>query len=72
MLPGQQSCNVDTNIKKAIPGNFLVMQRVKDPVVSLQWLGWLLWSRFDPWPQELPQATGAARKNSWAPSPSPQ
>ena len=21
----------------------------KDPALSLLWLGWLLWSRFDPW-----------------------
>ena len=25
-------------------------QRVKDPKLSLQWLGLLLWHWFDPWP----------------------
>ena len=25
-------------------------QQVKDLVLSLQWLGFLLWHRFDPWP----------------------
>ena len=25
-------------------------QQVKDPVLSLQWLGLLPWHRFDPWP----------------------
>lgn len=64
MLPGQQSCNVDTNIKKAIPGNFLVMQGVKDPVVSLQWLRSQLWCEFDPWPQKvfMPQGEPAPPK----------
>ena len=27
-----------------------MVQQVKDLVVSLQWLGLLLWSGFDPWP----------------------
>ena len=27
-----------------------MVQRVKDPVLSLQQLGLLLWCRFDPWP----------------------
>ena len=26
-----------------------MMQWVKDPVLSLQWLRFLLWCRFDPW-----------------------
>ena len=25
-------------------------QRVKDWALSLQWLEWLLWHRFEPWP----------------------
>ena len=40
---------------------FLVAQQVKD-LVSLQWLGSLLWYRFDPWPWELPHAMGMAKK----------
>ena len=28
----------------------LVAEQVKDPALSLQWLGSLLWSGFDPWP----------------------
>ena len=35
----------------------LVVQQVKDPALSLQWLG------FDPWPRELPYASGMAKKN---------
>ena len=27
-----------------------MVQQVKDPVLSLLWLGLLLWYRFDPWP----------------------
>ena len=27
----------------------LVAQRVKDPALSLQWLGSRQWGRFDPW-----------------------
>ena len=28
-------------------------QWIKDPVLSLQWLGLLLWHRFDPWPRNF-------------------
>ena len=31
-------------------GSSLVTQWVKDPVLSLLWLGLLLWRGFDPWP----------------------
>ena len=31
----------------------MVAQRVKDPVLSLQQLGLLLWHGFDPWPQNF-------------------
>ena len=31
-------------------GSSLVVQLVKDPVLSLQWLRSLLWCRLDPWP----------------------
>ena len=43
-------------------GRFLVVQWVKDLVLSLQWLGLLLWHEFDPWPGELPHAGGEAKK----------
>ena len=33
-----------------------------DLALSLQWLGWLLWHRFESWPRELPHAVGAAKK----------
>ena len=31
-------------------GSSLMVQQVKDPTLSLLWLGSLLWLRFDPWP----------------------
>ena len=30
-----------------------MVQRVKDPDLSLEQLGSLLWSRFDPWPKKF-------------------
>ena len=39
-----------------------VAQLVKDPVLSLQQLGVLLWPRFNPWPGELLHARGTAKK----------
>ena len=35
-------------------------QRVKDALLSLLWLGSLLWREFSPWAQELPHATDMA------------
>ena len=32
-------------------------QQVKDALLSLLWLGSLLWREFSPWAQELPHAT---------------
>ena len=37
-------------------------QRVKDALLSLLWLGSLLWREFSPWAQELPHATDMALK----------
>ena len=37
-------------------------QQVKDLALSLLQLGLLLWHGFDPWPWELPHATGEAKK----------
>ena len=34
-------------------GSSLGAQRVKDPVLSLQWLGLLLWQGFSPWPRNF-------------------
>ena len=38
-------------------------QRVKDPALSLLWLGSLLWDKFDPWPRNflLPQLRGSLK-----------
>ena len=30
-----------------------MVQQVKDPAVSLQWLGSLLWQGFKPWPKNF-------------------
>ena len=40
----------------------LWVRQVKDLVLSLQWLRLLLWHGLGPWPRELPQATGMAKK----------
>ena len=37
-------------------------QRVKDLMVSLQWLGLLLWHGLNPWPRNFCITVGAARK----------
>ena len=41
------------------------MHQVKDPVLSLQWLGSLLWCRFNPWPGNfhMPWAQPKKKKN---------
>ena len=39
-------------------------QKVKDPALSLQWLGSLLWHGFNPWPWELPHAINIAKQKS--------
>ena len=41
-------------------------QPVKDPALSLQWLGSLLWLKFEPWPRNfhMPQATQKKKKNT--------
>ena len=35
-----------------------VVQQAEDQALSLQWLKWLLWGGFDPWPRNfhVPQA----------------
>ena len=48
-------------LKKAVSRVSLVVQRSKDPVLSLQWLRSLLWLRFDPW-LELPHAVGTEKE----------
>ena len=37
-------------------------QQVKDWALSVQWLGWLLWCRFDPWPGEISHAMDMVKK----------
>ena len=39
-----------------------MVQRVKDPALPLLWYTSQLWFGFDPWPGELPYATGTAKK----------
>ena len=43
-----------------------MVQGVKNPALSLQWLGSLLWLRFDPWPGNfhMPQAQQKKRKKT--------
>ena len=40
----------------------MVAQQVKDPVLSVLWLGSLLWRGFSPWPQEFLLAMDTAKK----------
>ena len=39
-----------------------MVQRVKDPAFSLQWLGLLLWRGLDPWSRKLQQVGPKERK----------
>jgi len=41
--------------------NSLVEQQVKDPALSLPWLGLLLWQEIDPWPGNF-HIFGTAKK----------
>ena len=45
--------------KETVLWSSLVAQWVKDPGLSLQHLGSLLWRGFDPWPGNFQHATGA-------------
>ena len=54
-------------LKEKLPGSSLVVQWVKDLALSLQWLGLLLWLRFDPGPGNS-YAMGVAKK----PKPKPK
>ena len=38
-----------------------MVHQVKDPALSWQWLGSLLWREFEPWPGELPHVVGMAK-----------
>ena len=40
-----------------------MVQRIKDPGVSLLWLWLPLWCRFDPWPENFHIVWGVAKKN---------
>ena len=53
----RESCNLlsdssSSAFKKSV-GEFSVAQQVQDTVLLLQWLGSLLWCRFDPWPRNF-------------------
>ena len=41
------------NLKSSQLRSSLLAQRIKDPMLSLQWLGWLLWHGFNPWPRNF-------------------
>ena len=45
-------------------GSSLMVQWVKDPELSLQWLGLLLWHGFHPWPRNshMPQGKKKVRE----------
>ena len=40
----------------------MVVREVKDPALSLLWHRLVLWRRFNPWGEELPQPTEADKK----------
>ena len=51
---------IEKHLGKILSGNLegvswrsLESQWVKDPALSLQWLGLLLWCGFDPWPRNF-------------------
>ena len=41
---------------------FPIAQQVEDPVLSLLWLGWLLWPGFDSWPRNLHMSQAQPKK----------
>ena len=47
-------------LKARFSREFLVVEWIKDPVLSLPWLWLQLWRRFNPWPGEFPCAIGSA------------
>ena len=48
-----QRCSTSLAQIKTTTGSFHVSQGVKDPIFSLQQLGFLLWWKFDPWSENL-------------------
>ena len=54
------------NPTKRHSGSSSVAQWVKDPALSLQWLGSLLWLRFDPMAWIFPHASSEAKKKNAA------
>ena len=55
-----------TNIlKKFLFWISLVVQGVKDLALSLQWLGLLLWYRFDPWNRNFDMLWAYREKSSY-------
>ena len=41
-----------------------MVHQVKDPALSLQWLGLLLWLRFNPWPGNFLRLWGQGKKKA--------
>ena len=58
--PGNSICHKAAK-KKAIAGVPWWLSKVQILVLSLLWVKSLLWHGLDPWPRELPHATGAAK-----------
>ena len=52
MMKGS-SLNRKQMIKEGGFGSSLVVQQAMDPVLSLQWLGLLLWCGLNPWPRNF-------------------
>ena len=52
------------SLKKNHKGVPLWHSRLRIQALSLQWLGWLLWHRFDPWPRNfhMPQTWSKKKK----------
>ena len=49
-------------VKTAIRNSLGGTAHVKDPALSLLWLGPQLWHEFDPWPPKLLHVMGKAKK----------
>ena len=60
-----QVCHRKEGRKRLMKRSSLVLQRIKDPTLSLQWLGSLLWHGFDPWPGNFHMLHRQSKKKRW-------